>query len=237
VTAKVALGEADAGIVYLSDVTPDIAGDVLTIPIPDAYNTIATYPIALTNDTAVPELAQAFVDYVLSDAGQDTLVRWGFISVRIPELPATIALPADGVLHVEGQVLNPLTLTLDDLRNNYPAQTATVSYLSGEETVTASFTGALLWDLLSSAQVNLNADVKNDKVSLYIVATGSDGYQAVIAWGEVDPEYSHQPVLVAYERDGQPLDAPQLVVPGDARGSRYVNGLVDLSVRDAPAAH
>jgi molybdate transport system substrate-binding protein len=89
VAAKVALGEADAGIVYLSDVTPDIAGDVLTIPIPDAYNTIATYPIALTNDTAQPDLAQAFVDYVLSDAGQDTLVRWGFISVRNPAPPAT----------------------------------------------------------------------------------------------------------------------------------------------------
>jgi molybdate transport system substrate-binding protein len=87
VTAKVALGEADAGIVYLSDVTPDIAGDVLTIPIPDAYNTIATYPIALTDDTAVPELAQAFVDYVLSDAGQATLVRWGFISVDTKPCP------------------------------------------------------------------------------------------------------------------------------------------------------
>jgi len=82
VAAKVALGEADAGIVYRSDVTPDIIADVLTIPVPDAYNTIATYPIAITNDTTQPELAQAFVDYVLSNAGQDTLVRWGFISVR-----------------------------------------------------------------------------------------------------------------------------------------------------------
>ena len=82
VAAKVALGEADAGVVYRSDVTPDIAADVRTVPIPDAYNTIATYPIAITEDTAQPELAQAFVDVVLSDAGQDTLVRWGFISVR-----------------------------------------------------------------------------------------------------------------------------------------------------------
>jgi DMSO/TMAO reductase YedYZ molybdopterin-dependent catalytic subunit len=236
IAAKVALGEADAGIAYRSDVTPDIAGDVLTIPIPDAYNTIATYPIAPTNDTAQPELAQAFVDYVLSDAGQDALVKWGFISVRIPELPPTISLPADGVLHVEGQILNPLTVSADDLRANYAAQTIDVTYLSGEDTITASYTGVLLWDILSSAQVNFNADVKNDKISLYLVATGSDGSQAVISWGEIDPEYGNQPILVAYDTAGQPIaDGLQLVVPGDGRGSRYVKGLVSLSVRDAPA--
>lgn len=237
VAAKVSLGEADAGIVYLTDVTPDMASNVRIIPIPDTYNTIATYPIALTNDTPHPELAQAFVDYVLSDAGQETLVRWGFISVRIPELPATIALPTDGALHVEGQILNPLTLSADDLRSNYASQTIEVTYLSDEETVTSSYTGVLLWDILSSAQVNFNADVKSDEITMYIVATARDGYQAVVSWGEIDPEYSNQPILVAFEEAGQSIpDGLQLVVPGDARGSRYVKGLVSLSVRDAPAA-
>lgn len=81
VAAKVALGEADAGIVYLSDVTPDIADALLTFPIPDAFNTIATYPIAVTNDSAVPEIAGAFVDYVLSDDGQAILASWNFVPV------------------------------------------------------------------------------------------------------------------------------------------------------------
>lgn len=81
VAAKVALGEADAGIVYLSDVTPDIAADVLTFPIPDAFNTIATYPIAVTDDSAVPEIAGSFVDFVLSDNGQAMLTSWNFVPV------------------------------------------------------------------------------------------------------------------------------------------------------------
>lgn len=85
VSAKVALGEADAGIVYRSDVTPDIVGDVIALPIPDAINTLATYPIAVTDDSANPDLAQAFIDYVLSDAGQETLVNWGFYSVNESE--------------------------------------------------------------------------------------------------------------------------------------------------------
>lgn len=233
VTAKVALGEADAGLVYVSDVTPDIAEDVKMISVPDAYNTLATYPIGITNDSPNKALAQTFIDYVLSDAGQDTLVTWNFISVRIPQIPNTVSLPTDDVLHVGGQVYNPLTLTMDNLRV-YPSQTAEVTYLSGEDTVNASFTGVLLWDILSSAQVNFNADEGNDKLGFYIVATGGNGFQAVIAWGEIDPEFGNQPILVAFEKDGMALEAAQLVVPGDGRGGRYVSGLVSLEVRDAP---
>lgn len=238
VSAKVALGEADAGIVYRSDVTPDIADQVSVIQIPDALNTIATYPIGITNDSANPELAQAFIDAVLSDAGQDTLVKWNFISVRIAEQPATITLADDGSLHVEGQLLNPLTLTADDLKANYTAHTMDVTYMSGEDTVSSSYTGVLLWDILGAAQPNFNADVRNDKLSLYIVATGADHYQAVIAWGEIDPEFGNQPIMVAYEEAGQPLgdSGPlRLIVPGDARGGRYVSNLVSLDLRDAPA--
>ena len=79
VLLKVALGEADAGIVYQTDVTPDSADQVLTIPIPRAVNTLAQYPIAVTDDSTNPELAQAFVDYVLSEEGQTVLANWGFV--------------------------------------------------------------------------------------------------------------------------------------------------------------
>jgi molybdate transport system substrate-binding protein len=78
VAAKVALGEADAGIVYSSDVTPDIARQVQQIAIPDAQNVIATYPIALLSDAAYAETAQRFIDFVLSNEGQSILSSWGF---------------------------------------------------------------------------------------------------------------------------------------------------------------
>ncbi len=82
VLTKVVLGEADAGIVYTSDVTPDVADQVQQIAIPDALNTIATYPIAPTNDSAHPDLAAAFIAYVLSPAGQSTLADFGFLAVE-----------------------------------------------------------------------------------------------------------------------------------------------------------
>ncbi len=78
VATKVSLGEADAGIVYTSDVTPDIASSVLQIAIPDEMNVIASYPIAVVKDAPAGDVAQAFVDFVLSPEGQAILAKWGF---------------------------------------------------------------------------------------------------------------------------------------------------------------
>lgn len=78
VVTKIALGEADAGLVYTSDVTPDVANRVRQISIPDEQNVVALYPIAPLANAPQPELAEAFIQFVLSDAGQEILARWGF---------------------------------------------------------------------------------------------------------------------------------------------------------------
>ena len=79
IVTKVTLGEADAGIVYTTDVIA--AGDQAEgIDIPEANNVIATYPVAVTKAAPNPAGAQAFVDYVLSDQGQKILASYGFTS-------------------------------------------------------------------------------------------------------------------------------------------------------------
>lgn len=78
VVAKVALGEADAGIVYVTDYNAQ-ADKLGKLDIPDALSSIATYPIAAISDSKNPDLAQAFVDLVLSPAGQEVMARYGFI--------------------------------------------------------------------------------------------------------------------------------------------------------------
>jgi molybdate transport system substrate-binding protein len=82
VVAKVQLGEADAGIVYTSDVTPQVADKLTEVDIPDKYNVLATYPIAVLKSALQADLAGAFVDYVLSDNGQAVLQKWGFIPAK-----------------------------------------------------------------------------------------------------------------------------------------------------------
>src|SRR5215210_5924915 len=76
--SRVALGDADATFGYASDYTPDIRDRVNVIPIPPGQNIIATYPIAALKDAKSPELAQKWVDLVVSDEGQRVLEKWGF---------------------------------------------------------------------------------------------------------------------------------------------------------------
>jgi molybdate transport system substrate-binding protein len=79
VLQKVLLGEADAGIVYVTDVTPEVAPDLRAIAIPDDVNVIATYPIAVVTGSANPDLAKEFEDLVLSSDGQRVLRSHGFL--------------------------------------------------------------------------------------------------------------------------------------------------------------
>jgi len=80
VLAKISLGEADAGIVYTTDAASAEPGTIGMLEIPDAYNVIASYPIAVIKDSQNSELAKAFIDLVLSPAGQEILQKYGFIS-------------------------------------------------------------------------------------------------------------------------------------------------------------
>lgn len=79
VVSKVTLGEADAGIVYATDVAA--AGDAAWgVDIPAELNIVAEYPIAVTTGAPNPAAAQAFVDFVLSAAGQEILASFGFVA-------------------------------------------------------------------------------------------------------------------------------------------------------------
>jgi molybdate transport system substrate-binding protein len=78
VVQKVLLGEADAGIVYRTDVTPDISAGVREIPIPDGVNVIASYPIAVIDGSGDTPAAVAFVRFV-TGPGQATLRKFGFL--------------------------------------------------------------------------------------------------------------------------------------------------------------
>ena len=77
VLTKVATDEVDAGLVYLTDVRA-AGAKVRGIAIPDALNASTEYPIAALTRAANPAAAAAFVDYVLSGAGQDVLRAAGF---------------------------------------------------------------------------------------------------------------------------------------------------------------
>ncbi len=82
VVVKIELGEADVGIVYVSDAVA--VRKLVTIPIPDQFNIIAQYPIAILAHSPTPDLAAEFASYVLSSDGQAILAKWGFTPAGNP---------------------------------------------------------------------------------------------------------------------------------------------------------
>lgn len=80
VALKVQLGEADAGIVYTTDLTPEVRAKIKTIAIPGKHNVTATYPIGTLKGSQ--KGAGQFVNFVVSKEGQAILKKWGFLKVR-----------------------------------------------------------------------------------------------------------------------------------------------------------
>lgn len=75
VLSRVALDEADAGIVYVTDI---VGQAVQAVDIPQRHNVAATYPIAVLAGAPNAKDAEMFTDYVLSTEGQTLLRRFGF---------------------------------------------------------------------------------------------------------------------------------------------------------------
>jgi hypothetical protein len=105
-----------------------------------------------------------------------------------------------------------------------------VSFLTGHGPEEAAYTGALLWSVLEHAAM-LGGD-RRARRRHTIVVTGRDGYAAALALAEIDPEFEGKQVLLAYRRNGQPIErnALRLVVPGDRHGGRSVRDVVRIDL-------
>jgi hypothetical protein len=96
----------------------------------------------------------------------------------------------------------------------------------------ASFEGPLLWTVLDHTHA-IDPAKFHDQVRQTILLTGQDGYTAVLALGEISPEFENKQVIVAERMNGKPLDLPRIVVPGDKRGGRGVHELVRIAILPA----
>jgi len=90
---KVALNEADAGIVYRTDVTPKVADKVQVIDIPPTLQVIATNYISVPTRAPNPTLAQQLLDYLLSPPGQDNFTRLGYLPLTTTDPTPTAPPP------------------------------------------------------------------------------------------------------------------------------------------------
>lgn len=140
-------------------------------------------------------------------------------------------------LHKPAPTVGPLMITFGDKSATWtvtqltalPQTTVTVNneHTKANET----YTGVPLIDLLKPLGVH---DAPRGKdLRLYLVAAGSDGYEAVYAIGEVTPEVNNSTVMVAHTENGAALkdDGPlKLIATNEKRPARWVRNLVSIRV-------
>lgn len=98
VVARVALGEADAGVVYQSDALGDVADQLIAISVDERHNQLASYPIAPLNDAGAQDLALAFIHFLRSDEAQSIMAENGFCwPVILNDVRPSVAKPEPNV--------------------------------------------------------------------------------------------------------------------------------------------
>jgi hypothetical protein len=151
---------------------------------------------------------------------------------------AAQAPPYSPTVTVRGLVSASQTYALDELQS-LAAEELTVEVVQGGAPRQATYRGVPLHALLLATGLEIGPPQPGDPLRLYVVVTGTDGYQVVVAWGEIDPGFEGKNVLVAYQRDGQLLGEgqgmAQLVVPGDQRAGRFVRNVESLTLLRADA--
>ncbi|MBN3883306.1 MAG: hypothetical protein V7K64_11355 [Nostoc sp.] len=157
-----------------------------------------------------------------------------------------------------GEINNPTTYNLQNLRNlrevlknQNPALVTeiTVTFQTGSGPRTETYYGVPLWELINNPKAggglrpgNSGVNSKNSFLRQYVLADATDCYGAVVAIGEIQPNFEGKTVLVAFEKKGSdgtvvPLTDEgfaRLVVPGDKAGGRYVSNVTNILILSAP---
>ena len=139
-----------------------------------------------------------------------------------PSAPASII--------VAGPSRAPISLSIEELAH-LPTVRVNVAFLTEHGTHSAWFEGPLLWTVLQKAGV-VDPAMHREQASESVVILGRDGYRAVLALGEIAPEFEGKQVILAERMDDQPLHAEQLriIVPLDKRGGRSVREVARIEV-------
>ncbi|MET8950315.1 molybdopterin-dependent oxidoreductase [Streptomyces sp. NPDC004393] len=138
-------------------------------------------------------------------------------------------------LALTGDLARPVRLTVPDL-GAWPQHRVGVTFECATSGVRRHrFTGPLLYDVLSAAGPGFDPARRKDRLRFLIAVTGADGHHVLLSWAEIDPDFGCAPVLLAGSIDDTPLDraGPQLVLPQDRCGARYVSGVNAIRVDGA----
>ncbi|MFF5100579.1 MULTISPECIES: molybdopterin-binding protein [Actinosynnema] len=134
-----------------------------------------------------------------------------------------------GVVRVTGDVGREWAFATADL-HAHAREPFNVRYSTERAREVHHVQGVPLCELLARVELREAAGGKVDRLNFVVSVRSADGYGVVLSWAEFDPEFGACAALLATRYNGRLLDLPTLVLPGDARSSRYVRDVCVLTV-------
>lgn len=141
---------------------------------------------------------------------------------------------AEDYLDLRGDVPNPRRIDTSELKKLPRVETRTTDpHDPGKEII---YSGTPLVEVLKAGGLRLDSDTARirETVAITVLVEATDGYRAVFALAELDPELTDRVILLANTKDGQPLPpnegAVRVIVPGEKRPARWVRQVRALTV-------
>ena len=141
---------------------------------------------------------------------------------------------AEDYLDLRGDVPNPRRIDTSELKKLPRVETRTTDpHDPGKEII---YSGSPLVEVLKAGGLRLDSDTARirETVAITVLVEATDGYRAVFALAELDPELTDRVILLVDTKDGQPLPpnegAVRVIVPGEKRPARWVRQVRALTV-------
>lgn len=133
-------------------------------------------------------------------------------------------------LTVSGEVTTPVELKVQDL-----AAMKQVSHkVKDRDGKEHEFKGVALIEILEKAGVTTGAKLRGENLAKYVLITAADGYEVLYALAEIDPEFTEQVILLATEKDGQPLPSGEgpfrIVKPNEKKPARWIREVRSIKI-------
>jgi hypothetical protein len=97
-----------------------------------------------------------------------------------------------------------------------------------------TFEGVALKSVLEKAGVEFGHSMRGKRLASCLLVEAADGYRAVIAFPEMDPDFTDKQMVLAFLQDGKPLDAKagayRIVIPDEKRMARWVRQVTKLKI-------
>jgi hypothetical protein len=111
-----------------------------------------------------------------------------------------------------------------------------IKLTTGTSAATTTYEGVNLRAVLEKAGIGFGDTMKGKRLASCLLVEAADGYSVVFALPEIDPAFNDKQIVLAFSKDGKPLDDKEgpyrIVIPEEKRLARWVRQVTTLKIAD-----